>query len=284
MNVEGLGMHYKQIIFLILLTSLGLKAQSFYVLTDVKNYQPLVITEAKEFEVFNEDIKALMKANALELDVNTTGSPSRVLAFLVNKFSLGDTLGVRVTLELGEYVRRQKSEEEVFAISYLKEKSFVYHKEELEDDLADTIEELLEAFTVQHKEDNKQLSANKKIVRHETFDEDMGYENDYYRALKKAKEEGKKLMLFMTTAYCPWCRKLENRILSQIHIDKKIKVHHVPVMLNYDKKAFPENLAKSNVVPTLYIINAKTQKIEETFVGFSARNMFLNYLEHSDDK
>ena len=269
---------------LLLLSTLALTAQSFYVLTGVKSYEPLVITEGKELEVFTQDIKSLMYANALELNINTTGHSSRVLAFIVNKFSLGDIIGIRVILELGEYVRRKGSEDEVFALSYVKEKTFVYEKEELEDDLADTIEEMLEIFSTQYRDDNKKLSDKKKIVTHETFAKDMNYENDYKIALTKARKEGKDLMVFMTTAYCPWCRKLENRILSQGHIDKKIKATHVPVMLNFDEKNFPKNLEKIAVVPTLYVLDAKTEIIKETFVGFSLRNMFLNYLKGQDEK
>lgn len=264
--------------------SLLVNAQSFYTLTDVKSYDPLVIIEGKELEVFRQDIKSLMEANALELDVNTTGHSSRVLAFIVSKFSLGDTMGVRVILELGEYVRRRESEDEVFAISYIKEKRFVYNKEELEDDLADRVEEMLEIFATQYRDDNKKLSEKKETVTHETFDKDMGYEDDYKIALAKAKKEGKKLMVFMTTAYCPWCRKLESRILAQEHIDKKIKGRHVPVVLNYDEKKFPKNLEKINITPTLYVVNAKTEKIEETFIGFSSRNIFLNYLSKKNAK
>jgi hypothetical protein len=259
-----------------------LNAQSFYVLTDVKSYDPIVITEGKEFRVFNEDIKSLMQVNALELNVNTKGHSSRVLAFIVTKFSLGDTLGVRVILELGEYVKRRGREDEVFAISYVKQKIFVYNKEELEDDLADTVEEMLENFATQYREDNKKLLDRKKRVSHATFAKDMLYETDYTLALAKAKKEGKKLMVFMTTAYCPWCRKLESRILAQGNIDKRIKARHVPTMLNYDKKKFPENLKKSSIVPTLYILNEKTEQIEETFVGYSSRKRFLNYLEQQD--
>ncbi len=147
-------------------------------------------------------------------------------------------------------------------------------------ELADTIEEMLEIFATQYRDDNKKLSENKKIVTHETLAKDMGYENDYKVALAKAKKEGKELMVFMTTAYCPWCRKLENRILSQEHIDKKIKATHIPVMLNFDEKKFPKNLKKISVVPTLYIVDAKTETIKETFVGFSSRNIFLNYLNN----
>ena len=269
-----------KVIWVLLLMSFTLTAQSFYVLTDVKSYEPLVSIEGKELEVFKEEIKLLMEANALELNVKTTGHSSRVLAFVINKFSLGETIGVRVILELGEYVRRKGSEEEVFAISYVKQKIFVYNKEELEDDLADTIEEMLEIFATQYIDDNKKLSEKKKTVTHETFAKDMSYENDYKVALAKAKKEGEDLMVFMTTAYCPWCRKLENRILSQEHIDKKIKSTHVPVMLNFDEKNFPKNLEKIKVVPTLYVVDAKTEKIIETFVGFSSRDVFLNYLNN----
>ena len=277
-------MRYLKVILLIFLTTLYLKAQSFYVLTDVKSYDTLVVLEGKELQVYNKDIKSLMEASALELGVNTTGHSSRVLAFIVNKFSIGDTLGVRVILELGEYVKRKGSEEEVFALSYVKDKSFVYNKEELEDDLADMIEEMLEIFATQYRDDNKKLSDKKKTVTHETFAKDMGYETDYKVALAKAKKEGKELMVFMTTAYCPWCRKLENRILSQEHIDKKIKAKHIPLMLNFDEKKFPKSLATISVVPTLYVLDAETELIEETFVGFSSRNLFLHYLKNEDEK
>ncbi|CAA6801180.1 MAG: Unknown protein [uncultured Sulfurovum sp.] len=283
-NVERKKMKHLKLILLTLVATLSIKAQSFYVLTGVNSYDPIVISEGKDLVVFNDDIKSLMQAQALELDINTRGNPSRVLAFIISKFSVGNTIGVRVSLELGEYVKRKGSEEEVFALSYVGKRSFAYVKEDLEDDLADTVEELLEAFSTQYKDDNKKFSKSKKVVTHETFDKDMAYENNYKVALEKAKKEGKKIMVFMTTAYCPWCRKLENRILSQTHIDKRIKATHVPVMLNYDKKEFPENLKKSSIVPTLYILNAKTEKIEETFVGFAARNMFLNYLKSQDGK
>ena len=271
-------------LLLILLTTFTLQAQSFYVLTDVKNYDPLVVADSPELKQYNDEIKKLMEAMSLELNVDTKGHPTRVLAFIMNKFSLGDTIGVKVVLELGEYVRRKGNEDEVFAISYVEVKMFPYSKEDLEDDLADTVEEMLETFTLQYKDDNKKLSEKKIMVTHESFAKDMGYENDYGVALEKAKKEGKNLMVFMTTSYCPWCRKLENRILSQEHIDKKIKKKHVPVMLNFDKKKFPEILGKIRITPTLYIVNPKTEKIEETFVGFSSRNEFLHYLKTKDEK
>jgi len=277
-------MKHLKLILLTLLATLNLKAESFYLLTDVESYDPIVILEGKELEAYKEDIKALMKAEALALDVNTTGHPPRVLAFIISKFSLGDSIGVRLSLELGEYVKRKGSNNEVFVLSYVDGRTFTYAKDNLEDDLADMVEEMLEKFSTQYRDDNKKLSKKQRTVTHETFDKDMGYENDYKVALAKAKQEGKNLMVFMTTSYCPWCRKLENRILAQEHIDKKIKATHVPVMLNYDKKKFPKALGKINVTPTLYVVDAETEKMTETFIGYSSRNSFLNYLEQQNVK
>jgi len=277
-------MRQLKVALLILISTFSLQAESFYVLTGIDRYDPIVVADGKDFQPYNDDIKELMQANALELNVDTKNQPSTVLAFLISKFAVGETVGVRVSLELGEYVKRNEKATEVFVLSYRQQKVFEFNKEDLEDDLADTIEEMLETFATQYKDDNKKLSKKKKAVTHETFDKDMNYENSYKVAQAKAVKEGKDIMVFMTTSYCPWCRKLEDRILSQEHIDQTIKKTHVPVMLNYDKKKFPSNLNKINVTPALYVLDAKTQEIKETFVGYSSRNQFLSYLQKNNAK
>ena len=138
---------------------------------------------------------------------------------------------------------------------------------------------MLEKFSIQYKEDNKKLSKSENYVTHETFTEDMNYESDYDIALKKAKKAGKPLMLFMTTSYCPWCRKLENRLLSQTDIDKKIKAKFIPLMLNLDLDDYPEQFAKTRFTPILYIVNSTTEKIEYEFVGYNSRDEFLYVLK-----
>jgi hypothetical protein len=84
----------------------------------------------------------------------------------------------------------------------------------------------------------------------------------------------------MTTSYCPWCRKLENRILSQNEVDKKIKSKYIPLMLNLDKDSFPKQLAKTRFTPILYVVDSKDESIKEKFVGYSSRGEFLESLEH----
>jgi len=265
-----------------LLSSVTIFAQSFYVLTGVDNYDAIVANMSPKTTKYTADIKSLMQSMSKEIGVSVKGHPSRVLVFVIRDVSMGDTVGLEVKLELGEYVLRERSTQRVFGVTYEESKLIApdfKDEEDVDEQLADTVEEMLEKFKLQYQEDNKQLSKEKTSVTHETFAKDMGYETDYKTALAKAKKEGKGLFIFMTTSYCPWCRKLENRILSQHDIDAKIKAKYIPLMLNLDKDSYPEQFAKTRFTPILYIVDAKDGSIKHKFVGYSARGEFLQVLK-----
>lgn len=254
-------------------------AQSFYVLTGVDSYDPLVINTVNEAKKYNKDIIALMKGTSKELGIDTLGHPSRVLVFVIEKYSLGKNVGVKVKLELGEYVKRKDSKGEVFAITYMNGQSFPLSEEDLEDDLAYSVEKLLEMFALQYKEDNKEISSVRNAVSHEDFAKEMHYETEYKVALQKAKRAHKPLMIFMSTSYCPWCRKLESQVLAREDIHRKINERYIPLLLNFDEKIFPSQFSKEQVTPTLYIVNSQSEKIEHKFVGYNNRDEFLHILK-----
>jgi len=257
-------------------------AQSFYVLTGVDNYDAIVANMSPKTAKYSEDIKSLMLSMSKEIGVSTTGHPSRVLVFVISDVSMGDAVGIKVDLELGEYVLRKGATQRVFGVTYIDTKLLApdfKDEDDVDEQLADAVEEMLEKFKLQYQEDNNKLSSEKKSVTHETFAADMGYETDYKTALSKAKKEGKDIMMFMTTSYCPWCRKLENRILSQNDIDAKIKEKYIPLMLNLDKDSYPEQFAKTRFTPILYIVESKDESIKHKFVGYSARGEFLQVLK-----
>lgn len=271
----------KNILVFTLLSTL-MHAQSFFVLSGVNSYDPIVVNMSSKTEKYSDDIKTLMQEMSKEIGVNTLGHPSRVLVFLITDVSMADTVGLKVDLQLGEYVLRKDQEQAIFGVTYEDTKLIApdfKEEDDVDDQLADAVEEMLEKFKLQHKEDNKKHSKSKTVVTHETFAADMGYETSYKVALDKAKKSGKPLMLFMTTSYCPWCRKLENRILSQADIDKSIKEKYIPITLNLDKDSYPEQFAKTRFTPILYIVNSTTEKIEHKFVGYSTRDEFLHLLK-----
>ena len=267
------------ILLLSLLPTLFLNAQSFYSLSGVDSYEQIVVNTVPKTQQFNKDIKTLMTAMSNERGIDTKGHDSRVLVFVIKRFSVGESIGIKVALELGEYVKRKDIKTEVFAITYMNSQIITPRDDALEDQLADSIEELLEAFRLQHIEDNKELLASVKSFTHEEFAKVMQYETDYTVALEKAKKQKKPLMVFMSTSYCPWCRKLESQVLAKESIDKKIHEKYVPLMLNYDKKKFPEQFTKIKITPTLYIVNFLSEKIEESIVGYNNRSAFLHLLK-----
>ena len=265
-----------------LLSSVTMFAQSFYVLSGVDNYDAIVANMSPKTAKYSADIKSLMQSMSKEIGVSIEGNPSRVLVFVIADVSMGDTVGLKIDLELGEYVLREGSTQRVFGITYVDTKLIApdfKDEEDVDDQLADSVEEMLEKFKLQYQEDNKKLSTSKTSVTHETFATDMGYETNYKTALAKAKKEGKDIMMLMTTSYCPWCRKLENRILSQNDIDAKIKAKYIPLMLNLDKDTYPEQFAKTRFTPILYIVDSTDESIKHKFVGYSARGEFLQILK-----
>lgn len=269
-------------LFLFALFHTILQAQSFYVLTGVNSYDAIVANMSPKTAKYSADIKSLMQRMSTEIGVNTKGHPSRVLVFVITDISLGETVGLKVDLQLGEYVLREGHTQNVFGITYEDTKLIApdfKDEDDVDDQLADSVEEMLEKFKLQYLEDNQKYSKGKKSVTHETFALQMGYETDYQTALDKAQKSGKPLLLFMTTSYCPWCRKLENRILSQANIHAKIIEKYIPVTLNLDKDVYPEQFGKTRFTPILYIVNAKTEQIENQFVGYSARDAFLHLLK-----
>jgi len=271
-----------KLLLLSLFTTFYINAQSFYVLTGVDNYDTIVVNMSPKTAKYKADIKSLMQSMSKEIGVSTNGHSSRVLAFVIKGVSIGGVKGLQVELELGEYVLRKGEKQRVFAITYHESRHLDpdFTKEaEIDNQLSNAVEEMLETFKLQHKEDNKKLSVSKTAVTHETFAADMGYEIDYQTALAKAKKEDKEIMLFMTTSYCPWCRKLENRILSQNDIDAKIKEQFIPLVLNLDKDTYPKQFAKTRFTPILYIVDSEDEMIVDKFVGYSSRGDFIQVLK-----
>ncbi len=265
-----------------ILCTMTMFAQSFYVLSGVDSYDAMVANMSGKTQKYSADIKSLMQSMSKEIGVSTAGHPSRVLVFVIKDVSMGDTVGLRIDLELGEYVLRKGATQRVFGVTYADSRLIApdfKDEEDVDDQLADTVEEMLEKFKLQYQEDNKKLSKEKTSVTHETFAKDMGYETNYNTALAKAKKAGKPLFIFMTTSYCPWCRKLENRILSQNDIDAKIKGKYVPLMLNLDKDTYPEQFSKTRLTPVVYIVDGHEEKILHQFTGYNARGDFLQVLD-----
>ena len=60
--------------------------------------------------------------------------------------------------------------------------------------------------------------------------------SDIAKALIKAKEEGKHVMLQVGGNWCPWCIKLHKYLNSEVEVNKLLKENYVFLEVNYSKE------------------------------------------------
>lgn len=143
---------FKMILFVSLFASF-LHAQSFFVLSGIKSYYPVVEINSDKIDLKYKGLLLDMIVNeSKKVGVETKNFSSRSLAFIVSFISVGDEVALKIELLLGENVIRVDTKEEIFVISYMNSRIFV--PEELGSELIDNAEEMLATFTSQYKEDN----------------------------------------------------------------------------------------------------------------------------------
>jgi len=141
-------------LFLSLCLSLPLFAQSPYILTGVNSYYPVVEINSDSIDMkYKALIKKMIVEKSNELGISTQNFSTRSLAVLINYISVGDTRALKVSLMLAEDAMRLDTKEDVFVLSYVDTKIFVVT--DLEEELPDTIEDMLDTFGEQYKEDNE---------------------------------------------------------------------------------------------------------------------------------
>ena len=266
----------QNILALIFLIATALQADSVFVLKNIKSLSIIAELHSNKVDAhYKSYIKEQMHKVAKELGINSTGYHQRTLALIVTHTNMGETFILNSELVLGENVRRLDDKEKVYAITYI-DREFTpvddpKDQDQISDALEDAVDTLLERFADQYRKDNR---PNPK----KTFAEAMRYETDYDTALKKAKKEGKNLMLVLTSEYCPWCRKFEKNVLQKDEVNRAVHATYVPLILNRDKKAFPKKFT-STFVPVLYFIDAKNEEILHQVVGYNQGEAFLQLLK-----
>jgi len=111
----------------------------------------------------------------------------------------------------------------------------------------------------------------------EEFAAKYHYETDYNVALQKAKKAHKFVFFVMVTNYCPWCRKYEKRTLSDEKVNEEIQKRFIPLILNREKGAFPEQF-KTPIVPVTYIVNHRDGSIVKKEMGYKGKKDLLEIL------
>lgn len=106
----------------------------------------------------------------------------------------------------------------------------------------------------------------------------LGAENNYTSAIEKAKKENKVLVMVIVKEHCRWCDKLVNRTLADEKIQKPLEEF---VMLVVDRNDVFPNQFKEDIFPSIFYIDAKSEKSVYSNVGYVGTKCFLNDLNSS---
>jgi thioredoxin-related protein len=88
-----------------------------------------------------------------------------------------------------------------------------------------------------------------------------GYERNYQKALASARDSNSPLMLLVVADYCPWCKKLERKVLEDPQVIAKVKASFKAIVVDkvHDKESFPAEF-NAKLIPAIYFIDPKTAK------------------------
>jgi len=104
----------------------------------------------------------------------------------------------------------------------------------------------------------------------------LGVQNSYEVAVAKAQKENKMLVMVIVKENCRWCDKLINRTLSDASVKERLDKDYVTLIV--DKDAPYPNDFKENFFPSIFYIDAKTQKSVYENVGYIGTKCFKNDL------
>ncbi len=106
----------------------------------------------------------------------------------------------------------------------------------------------------------------------------MAYNVSYDKALKKAKESNKPLMMVIGQEGCPWCNKFEVKTLMNKKIHSNIENSFVPLTIIRELDQYPKRF-KPKGVPTVLFIDPKNENAFYKSFGYKSKREYKIELE-----
>jgi len=250
-------------------------------LDGIKDYDTRILSSAKELKPYYKDIIEMMNDTSKELNIKLKKSSASTLLLKIKPIALGKAEGYYLELNIAEFLKRKEIKKEAFSFTYQDVK--IIKKEDVKESLEDNIQDMLDKYADEYRTDNNHKGRTDDIEHH-NFAQKMGYLTDFKKALKDANSSKKYLMVVADADACPWCRKLEENILSIKDIDSAIKNKFVTAMVNVDIDSEPKFLKKKKSTPIIYIVDPRDKSIKAQFVGYPNSKNFIDSLVNESKK
>ncbi len=105
----------------------------------------------------------------------------------------------------------------------------------------------------------------------------LGAENNYTKALKRATDENKIVLMVVVKEHCRWCDRLVERTLSNPDVKSYVRNNYTLLIVDrFDN--FPEAFDE-NFYPAIFFVDPRTQKSLYENIGYVKVNPFLEDLK-----
>lgn len=114
------------------------------------------------------------------------------------------------------------------------------------------------------------------------YGSEVQWSSNFAEAQKKSLQEGKPLMVLITSEQCRWCRKLEATTLEDETIVSQINGQFSAVHVTRDKSIYPKNLV-AKMVPMSYFLDGNG-KILYSMPGYWGTEDYQSILDDALSK
>jgi len=115
------------------------------------------------------------------------------------------------------------------------------------------------------------------------FSQNIQWQNDFDKALFKAKVEKKEIMLLVLKKECTACKKIFVDVFSDKEVQKEVNKKYIAVVVFFEyTNSYPVELFYTQVFPTLFFASSKDESYLQTPLKgyFTKDDFFKNILEN----
>ena len=120
------------------------------------------------------------------------------------------------------------------------------------------------------------------LVVSSLYSAELGWSNDYKKALVDAKKENKLVYIFITSDSCKWCRKFENTTLQDKEILKRLYREFITIHLSRDRDVIPKQF-KTAPIPRHYFTDSKGNILYNS-LGHRGVECFDSFMDNAQNK
>jgi len=114
------------------------------------------------------------------------------------------------------------------------------------------------------------------------YSAELGWSNDYKKALVDAKKENKLVYILITSDSCKWCRKFENTTLQDKEILKRLYSEFITIHLSRDRDVIPKQF-KTAPIPRHYFTDSKGNILYNS-LGHRGVECFDSFMDNAQNK